>query len=192
MRGSGGSYAITTSITVQTFPAPPSATIFSFNWQFTADEAADALGKYQDFVQTADLPAEYGADVVFTKGGVQGNVSMGLTGGWYGPLNQLNATLAPFLAVMPPPRTERFHTGNYLHSALNLAGGSLDTTLKPDTPDTFYAKSLMTPENSPMSDAARKGFTTTLANEGFKTSVVSSLLLFCTRKTNLVYSMFHL
>ncbi|KAF8149355.1 glucooligosaccharide oxidase [Crassisporium funariophilum] len=170
MRGSGGSFGIATSITVKTFPAPPSATIFSFNWHFTADDAADALGKFQDFVLT-DAPAEFGAEMVFTKGDVQGNVSVGLAGGWYGPSDQLNKTLAPFMRVMPPPREMSFDIGDYLHSAVNLAGGSLNTMSAPDGTDTFYAKSLMTPQDSPMSDAARKAFLSSLANEGFTAPV---------------------
>ncbi|KAF4620871.1 hypothetical protein D9613_000020 [Agrocybe pediades] len=36
MRGAGSSFGIATAITVKTFPAPPTATIFSYNWQLTA------------------------------------------------------------------------------------------------------------------------------------------------------------
>ncbi|PPQ74535.1 hypothetical protein CVT24_000103 [Panaeolus cyanescens] len=171
MRGAGSSFGITTSITVRTFPAPSQGTIFSFNWQFTADQAAVALGKFQDFVLHSNFPPEIGAEIVLTPGAVQGNVSMGLAGGWYGPVDQLNSTLAPFMAVMPPPRTSSFDIGDYLHSAINLAGGSLDTMSAPDGTDTFYAKSLMTPQSSPMSDGALKAFMSVLANEGFTAPV---------------------
>lgn len=177
MRGAGASFGITTSITVRTFPAPPQGTIFSFNWHFTADEAAAALGKFQSFVLHSNFPPEIGAEIVLTPGDVQGNVSMGLAGGWYGPVDQLNATLAPFMEVMPPPRTSSFDIGDYLHSAINLAGGSLDTTSAPDGTDTFYAKSLMTPQSSPMSDAALKAFMSVLANEGFTAPVVRCIML---------------
>jgi len=110
---------------------------------------------------------------VFTRGDVQGNVSMGLAGGWCAPFEQLNATLQPFFDQMPPPQAVSFDTGDYLHSAVNLAGGSLDTMNAPDGTDTFYAKSLMTPEKQPMSDKALLGFMNSLANEGFTTPVVS-------------------
>ncbi|KAF8955654.1 glucooligosaccharide oxidase [Flammula alnicola] len=171
MRGSGASFGIATSITVQTFAAPPTATIFSYNWQFTAAGAAAALSSYQDFVLTANLPPEFGAEIVLTRGNVQGHVTVGLAGGWYAPLDQLNATLKPFFDRMPPPRAESFDTGDYLHSAVNLAGGSLDTTSQPDNTDTFYAKSLMTPESQPMSDRALEALMEVIANEGFTTSV---------------------
>jgi len=173
MRGAGGSFGIAISITVQTFAAPPTATIFSYNWHFTASAAAQALSAFQSFVLSANLPPEFGAEVVFTRGDVQGNVSMGLAGGWYAPFEQLNATLQPFFDQVPPPRAVSFDTGDYLHSAVNLAGGSLDTMNAPDGTDTFYAKSLMTPEKQPMSDKALLGFMNSLANEGFTTPVVN-------------------
>lgn len=175
MRGSGSSFGIATAITVQTFSAPPTATIFSYNWHFTAASAAVALAKYQNFVLTSNLPPEFGAEIVLTPGDVQGNVSVGLAGGWYLPLDGLNATLKPFMDVMPPPRTASFDTGDYLHSAVNLAGGSLDTTSAPDGTDTFYAKSLMTPEKEPMSDKALLAWMEVLANEGFNAPVVRAI-----------------
>ena len=42
-------------------------------------------------VLSANLPPEFGAEVVFTRGDVQGNVSMGIVGGWYAPPERLNA-----------------------------------------------------------------------------------------------------
>lgn len=71
---------------------------------------------------------------------------MDLAGGWYAPFEQLNTTLKPFFDLMPLLRAVSFDTGDYLHSAINLAGGSLNTMNAPDGTDTFYAKSLMTPE----------------------------------------------
>ncbi|KAF8196452.1 glucooligosaccharide oxidase [Pholiota molesta] len=171
LRGSGASFGIATAYTVRTFPAPPTATIFSYNWQLTAQGAAAALALYQSFVLTAPLPPTFGAEIVITPGAVQGNVSIGLAGGWYAPFAELNATLGPFLSAMPAPHSESFDTGDYLHSAINLAGGSLDTKDQPDNTDTFYAKSLMTPEAQPMSEEALQAFMDVVANEGFTTEV---------------------
>ncbi|KAF8182596.1 glucooligosaccharide oxidase [Pholiota molesta] len=142
LRGSGASFGIATAYTVRTFPAPPTATIFSYNWQLTAHGAAAALSLYQSFVLTAPLPPTFGAEIVITPGAVQGNVSIGLAGGWYAPFEELNATLGP-----------------------------LDTKDQPDNTDTFYAKSLMTPEEQPMSEKALQAFMDVVANEGFTTKV---------------------
>lgn len=175
MRGAGSSFGIATSITVRTFPAPPTATIFSYNWQLTASGAASALAAYQSFaLNTPNLPPEFDSEMVITRGNVQGNVTIGFAGGFYLPVERLNATLAGFLRNMPPPRAQSFDTGDYLHSALNLAGGSLDTTAQPDNTDTFYAKSLMTPQKAPMSTKAMQAMMNVIANEGFTTEVVSS------------------
>ena len=52
-------------------------------------------------------------------------------------------TLQPFFDRIPSPRAVNFDTGDYLHSAVNLTVGPLDTMSAPDGTDTFYAKSLM-------------------------------------------------
>lgn len=111
---------------------------------------------------------------VLTRGGIHGNVSFGFSGGWYAPSEKLNDTLKPLIDAMPyPPRAMNFDVGDYLHSAENLAGGSLNTTA-PGGRDTFYAKSLITPEREPMSRKAIRAFVATLATEGFSSELVSN------------------
>jgi len=171
MRGAAGSFGITTAITFRTFPAPPEATIFSYNWHLTSSGAASFLLAFQEFVLSGNLPPEFGPEIVLTSADIRGNVSVGLAGGWYKPLAGLNATLAPFFAKVPPPRERNFDTGDYLHSAENLAGGSLDTPTKPDGTDTFYAKSLMTPTKQPMTKKAIQALMDVVSTEGFDTSV---------------------
>ncbi|KAJ7115543.1 glucooligosaccharide oxidase [Mycena crocata] len=166
MRGAGPSFAITTSIEFSVYPAPASVIIFQYNWQLDVESAAAALGAFQDFVQTPSLPVEFGAEIVLTRGGIAGNVSFGLTGAWHGDPSLLNGTVAPFLAVMPPINTVKFTPGNWIES-VEVFGGTLNTSTAPDYTDTFYAKSLMTPEASPMSLEARTSFMSSLAYEGF-------------------------
>ncbi|KAF8149358.1 glucooligosaccharide oxidase [Crassisporium funariophilum] len=167
LRGAASSFGITTSITAKTFSAPSLATNYAYNWHLTYLDAAVALSKFQAFALTS-APPNLGGEMVWTRGSVQGNLSVGLSGAWYGPPEQLNATLAQFLGAMPAPRTVSFDSGNYVNSALHSAGGSLNTST-PDGTDTFYAKSLMVPQNSPISDRAGKAFLSVLANEGFTT-----------------------
>lgn len=177
VRGAGSSFGIVTSITVKTFPIPSGATIYSYNWQLNASQAVFALSAYQSFALTADLPADLGPAMVLRRGGALGNVSVTLSGGFYraDPNNtQLLATLAPILGLMPPPRTQSFDTGTYLNSAQHLAGSSLNTTAQPDGTDTFYVKSLMTPQKTPMTDEAIGAMMNVIANEGFTTPVVST------------------
>ncbi|KAJ7160913.1 glucooligosaccharide oxidase [Mycena filopes] len=167
MRGAGPSFAITTSIEFSVYPAPASVIIFQYNWQLDVESAATALGTFQKFVLEPDLPPEFGAEIVLTRGAVAGNVSWGLTGAWHGDPSLLNGTVAPFLAAMPPLHGVTFTPGNWIESVSVLAGSTLNTSSAPDYTDTFYAKSLMTPQASPMNAAARTSFMRTLAYEGF-------------------------
>jgi hypothetical protein len=166
MRGAGPSFAITTSIT---FPAPASATVFQYGWNLNPSDAAHVISTFQTFVQT-DLPQEFDAEFVLGKGNSEGTLSIGLTGGWYGPAASFNAVIAPFLGVVPAPSTTTLTVGTYINSVTYLGGkGTLNTTA-PDNTDTFYVKSLMTP---PMSDAALLAFMNYTAVPGFTSDLVS-------------------
>ncbi|KAJ6584300.1 glucooligosaccharide oxidase [Mycena sp. CBHHK59/15] len=167
MRGAGPSFAITTAIEFAVFPAPASVIVFQYNWHLNVEMAATALDTFQKFVEEPDLPPEFGAEIVLTRGAVAGNVTFGLTGAWHGDPSLVNSTVAPFLAAMPPLNAATFFPGNWIESVSLLAGGVLNTSTAPDYTDTFYAKSLMTPEASPMPKAARTSFMSNLAYEGF-------------------------
>jgi len=167
LRGAGPSFAITTSIEFAVFPAPASVIIFQYNWQLDVEKAATALDTFQKFVVEPNLPPEFGAEIVLTRGAIAGNVSWGLTGAWHGDPSLLNGTVAPFLAAMPPLNAVTFTPGNWIESVSVLAGDTLNTSSAPDHTDTFYAKSLMTPASSPMNKAARTSFMSNVAHEGF-------------------------
>ncbi|GLB42541.1 putative oxygen-dependent FAD-linked oxidoreductase family protein [Lyophyllum shimeji] len=166
LRGSASSFGITTSIEVTTFAAPPSATIFQYAWDLNVTAAANGIAAFQSFVQT-NIPPHFGGEINLVRGPTAGTVTFTLLGGWYAPVDGLNATLAPFMRQMPRAPRTTVQTGTYLDSAVVLAGGSLDTKSKPDGHDTFYAKSLMTPEGSPISHGAIVAFVTYLAKQGF-------------------------
>ncbi|KAF7300268.1 Glucooligosaccharide oxidase [Mycena kentingensis (nom. inval.)] len=168
MRGAGPSFGITTALKFKIFKAPPSVTIFNWNWQLTAAQAADALGKFQQFSESPSLPVEFGPEIVLTRGHVEGNVTFALAGAWHADPNLLNATVQPFLDAMPPVNGVDFFHGNWIESAQNL-GGDLDVSA-PDGTDTFYAKSLITPEAAPMDENARKAFMNIVSTEGSTTN----------------------
>ncbi|KAJ7718604.1 glucooligosaccharide oxidase [Mycena maculata] len=170
LRGAGPSFAITTSIEFSVYTAPASVIIFQYNWQLDVAAAAAALETFQQFVVAPDLSPKFGAELVLTRGAVVGNLSFGLTGAWHGDPGLLNGTVAPFLAAMPPLHSVTLTPGNWIESVSALGGGNLNTSLAPDYTDTFYAKSLMTPEASPMSLAARTSFMNDVAYAGFTTN----------------------
>ncbi|KAK2464781.1 hypothetical protein APHAL10511_003199 [Amanita phalloides] len=169
MRGAGPSFGITTSITVQTYPAPPSVTIFQYVWNMNPSDAANAVSAFQRFA-TTNIPPEFGAELVIGRGYSAGQLYFSLTGGWYGPAQNFSAVIAPWLSRVPQPDRTTLTPGSYINSVTYLGGGTLDTSA-PDRHDTFYAKSLMTPSASPISDAALGAFMNYMANEGSKTDV---------------------
>jgi hypothetical protein len=175
MRGAGGSFGITTSIEVTTFPAPPSATVFQYTWDLSVADAASGVAAFQSFVQT-DIPPEFGAYMNLFKGSASGRVAVQLSGGWYGPANGLNTTIAPFLSQIATSPQTTLNVGTYINSVavLGRSTGSqtLNTSAVPDNHDTFYAKSIMTPESSPMSTSAITAFMSYLAHEGFSSTMV--------------------
>lgn len=138
-------------------------------------DASKSITAFQSFVQT-NIPAQFGAEINLGKGSTKGKVSFSLTGGWYGPASGLTGVLDPLLQQMPKGPKITLKPGSYIDSVMYLAGGSLDTTSKPDIHDTFYAKSLMTPESSPMPAAAINAFVTYLANTGFTSNTVRQSL----------------
>ncbi|KAG7447559.1 glucooligosaccharide oxidase [Guyanagaster necrorhizus] len=168
MRGAASSFGIITSIDAETFPAPSFATVYAYNWQMNYSDAAAALTQFQDFV-TTDIPPEFGAEINLGKGDSEGTVSLELTGGWYGDsIDTLQSVLDPFLQSMPPVDGQFSGNGTYIDSVQILGDGVVNTKAAgPDKTDTFYAKSLMTPEEQPITLDAFEAYMKYLAYEGY-------------------------
>jgi len=170
LRGSAGSFGIVALLEFHTFAAPPSVTVFSYSWTFKVNAATDALLHFQTFVESG-IPPELGAEIDVFKGSSPGTIDYELTGGYYGPATQFEASIAPYLAMLPTPTSSSVQPGSYIASVQNFAGGgaggNLDTSSAPDTHDTFYVKSLMTPEDTPMSAAAIRAFFHVCGQPGF-------------------------
>ena len=172
MRGASSSFGIVTSIQVETFAAPDSVTVFSYSWDLSAADAASAAQQFQNFAQT-NIPQEFGADLNVERGSSSGRVFVELTGGWYAPADQFAAVITPLLNTLPTPSGKMVIPGTYIESVQYLGKlGRLDTSGIADTHDTFYAKSLMTPEASPMTSTALNAFMSYLGDKGFTADTV--------------------
>lgn len=170
MRGAAPSLGITTSITVKTFAAPPSVTIFQYSWNFSPSDAAKAISAFQQFAET-NIPKELGAELVIGKGSSAGSLYFSLSGGYYGSEQNLASIVGPFLGKVRKPDSTEITPGSYIDSVKHLGGLDTLSTSAPDKRDTFYAKSLMTPS---ISDDALKAFTNYAANQA--SQVVNSVL----------------
>lgn len=165
MRGAAPSFGITTSITVKTFAAPPSAIIFQYIWNFSPSDTVKAISAFQTFAET-NIPKEFGAELVIGKGSSAGSLYFSLTGGYYGSKPSLASVVASFLSKVRKPDSINITPGSYISSVQYLGGlGTLSTSL-PDKRDTFYAKSLMTPS---ISENALHAFTNYAANQASQT-----------------------
>ncbi|KAL0566713.1 hypothetical protein V5O48_015292 [Marasmius crinis-equi] len=195
LRGAAPSFGITTSIEVETFPAPQHALIYSYTWSLAAEAAGQALLDFQSFtLTTPDLPPENGSVLTWTKGNTSGEVVFNMAGGWYDEPDKLDDILKPLLDKLPAPlENERIGNGTWIDSvegAARFANNSLEDLSMPEIPDTFYSKSLMSPEGAPLTPAAANALMRYLSDDGSRTSVnwiVQALLFGGTNsKTNVV------
>ncbi|KAJ3969658.1 hypothetical protein EV361DRAFT_336682 [Lentinula raphanica] len=168
LKGAAPSFAITTSIEVNTYPAPSYAIVMEYSWSnMDFSTAGQAMYSFQNFSLSGPA-SPFAGELVISKGSQAGQVTFAFTGAWYGDEGSAVSTLQPWLDTMPTPTSSQLvGNGSYIDTVAQLSGSSLDTSQAPDSSDTFYAKSLMTPEDDPMSLEACTAFMKYLANEGF-------------------------
>jgi hypothetical protein len=175
MRGAGGSFGIATNIRLRIYEKPPFVTVFDYSWTLNAEGALAALVAFQNFAQT-NIPSELGVKLDFRRGSIPGNVNCSLRGGWYGESEQFTHVISPFLNNMPRYTERNVSHGSYYESVVFFSRRLQIYPDVPSPPSRFYAKSLMTPENAPLSLCAIEAFTNTLAVEGHNDLIVSILL----------------
>ncbi|KAF8996574.1 glucooligosaccharide oxidase [Hymenopellis radicata] len=169
MRGAAPSFGITTKMIMKTSPVPDYAIIFQYSWSLNATAAGAAFVSFENFLFT-DIPPEIGMELVLYRGSESGLVGISLSGGYYGESEAtLDATLAPLLAQLPPYDSRTLSgDGTYIGTVSVLGDGTISTHNAKDVNDTFYAKSLMTPESEIITLEAATAFMTYLANEGYE------------------------
>ncbi|KAA1094404.1 hypothetical protein PGT21_020273 [Puccinia graminis f. sp. tritici] len=169
LRGAGSSFGIMTAMRFRTQSAPNQATNFVYEWQLGEGEFANALIKLQSFCMS-DLPAQIGIESNLGKG-EDGKLYMDLTGVWYGAPNGLTSVIQPFLSQMPTPTKKSVKTRSWIASLEVSAQGQPLSTSGVDLGkehDTFYAKSLTTPQSIPMSNSSIIAFSKYLINQGLQ------------------------
>jgi hypothetical protein len=180
MRGAGPSFGITTSITVKTFAVPPSVTIFQYTWDLNVTTASSFLNAYQTF-SLGQIPPQFGSELLLMRGSRQGRVSVTLQGVWYDVAGKFDAVVRPLLMkVDQRPMNQTVEVGRYIDSVAFFGGmgDRLNTSNVPDAFDTFYVKSLLTPESQPMTRGSCQALIQYLANEGFQAQIVSGRFQF--------------
>lgn len=154
MRGSAPSFGIATSIRVKTFPVPPSVTVFSYSWNMSAVEVTSSLSSFQDFAYT-NIPSELGILLTFNRGLHSGQLSLSLIGAWWGPDDYFNKTISPLLQGFPRNYEPLVLQGTYIQSIERLGYQVINDNV---TAENLYLKSILTPEQSPMTNKAIAAF----------------------------------
>ncbi|EPT01474.1 hypothetical protein FOMPIDRAFT_90148 [Fomitopsis schrenkii] len=173
LRGAAPSFGIITHFHFRTYPAPAQPTFFSYEWSLPLDQAITAISAYQNFTMSAPIPKEIGAEFNLRKGRQPGELSLNLGGSYFGSPDNFAGILTPFLDAMPTPLNPgQINVTTWLQNLLFFSGGPLAST--PESialnNNTFYAKSLTTPSDEAMPDAAITAMARWLAVEGWYTS----------------------
>jgi hypothetical protein len=153
MRGAGGSFGIAT-ITVQTFAAPPTATIFLLQLTFHCLRSRPSLWRLPIICSLCEPPTRIRRrDRLHARRCRR--------------QRQYVPRCSRSLIRCLPLGAVNFDTGEHLHSAVNPAGGLWIRRVRWMGRTRFMRKSLMTPEKQPMNEKGLLGFMNSLANEGF-------------------------
>nr|GAT55999.1 FAD-binding domain-containing protein [Mycena chlorophos] len=149
-RGAAPSFGIITQYTYQTHQAPSSVVRFSFSFSnpsLSPQKFAHVLSAYQDYGGTAPKAMGISANVWDSGRTVE-------LGGYYmGSMVNFNKTATDLLAKTGMPDGWYVQERSWIQALVEVNGGSsLDTTTASDTHTTFYAKSLVSPIASPLSN----------------------------------------
>ncbi|TGZ78668.1 FAD-binding domain-containing protein [Ascodesmis nigricans] len=160
LRGAGASnFGVVTEFRLKTFVAPRENTHFGYQYTFAdSGKLARALVVMQRW-GLEKAPKELGYGFLLFPGG-----TVNLRGVYYGPKDVFETLIAPLLDELKVIYDGRVpvttvSVKGWLESLEYLNGGPLEVPLKGyDSHDTFYAKSLVAPEDRPISVGAASSF----------------------------------
>ncbi|GAA5992204.1 hypothetical protein JCM11641_001014, partial [Rhodosporidiobolus odoratus] len=146
LNGAAPNFGIITSYYLQAHHAPVTAVVWSYT--YTDPSTSIAATAYVSMERFANLssPANLGI------GATIGASSLEISGVWYGPRGEFDATIQALKDELPPSFEESVKELSWIDSAKELAGDQQLNTMGQMllSRDTFYAKSLMTPSTIPI------------------------------------------
>ncbi|KAK4700590.1 hypothetical protein P7C70_g5653, partial [Phenoliferia sp. Uapishka_3] len=157
LAGAGPNYGIITSFYFTTFPVPSNVVIFAYNYVaggISVEDAASFFSSYQAF-GNASSPAELGMAFTVGPGGW-----IVLNGAYYGTEAEFHSVFDGFVASMPTGYGTAINSMSWIDGIAKGAGsqGLNSTSPEASDRDDFYAKSLMTPTSTFISEAAIHDF----------------------------------
>ncbi|KAK4051717.1 hypothetical protein OIO90_004667 [Microbotryomycetes sp. JL221] len=167
LAGSASSFGIVTAYHVKTFDAPSQAVMFKYNYNGASVQTlTKAFFAFQSWGLTK-APGSLGIAAVMSPGG-----NLELSGVQYGvSRDQFNSVISSLTSTLPAGYDSDVHETDWIGSLKELANGqNLDTTGQQSNRDTFFAKSLMTPSDKPLTEQALTSFFNFLSNKTPDTS----------------------
>lgn len=169
MRGAGDSVGIAVKFYLQTKPAPTSVVNWAFTFQgfmSNVSTAVDGLMHIQDFAlnsSVVDRNMGFGMYTDMYNG-------LSISGTYFGDNSTFTTKVAPeLLRGLPTPSTVKTDVADWM-STLAWLGGA-DTISTPphgyDKHDIFFAKSVVTPQSTPLTAAAWEGFVSYITENAF-------------------------
>ncbi|KAJ7451782.1 FAD-binding domain-containing protein [Mycena galericulata] len=172
IRGASSSFGIVTQYIFQTHEAPATVVRYAYGFEnddLSANNFSKLLSSYQTWGRTA--PKEIG----IVANVLQGGKVVDLGGYYIGSLDDFNRVSASLLHATGPANAYVYvEKRAWLDALVEVGGSPLSTIGKPDVHDTFFAKSLVVPTHSPLTDTALAAFATYFA----QTKIPSTLSWF--------------
>ncbi|KAJ7071990.1 FAD-binding domain-containing protein [Mycena amicta] len=152
VRGAAPSFGIVTQYTYKTHKAPASVVRFSYgfsNPDLSSDHFANVISAYQFW--GASAPKEMGINANVGDSGR----TVELGGYFMGNMDDFKRISSELLSFTGPPNGSYVQVRSWIDALTEVNGGTpLETKSKPDVHDTFYAKSLVTPADWPLTKAS--------------------------------------
>ncbi|KAJ6262672.1 Xylooligosaccharide oxidase [Drechslerella dactyloides] len=164
LRGAGPSFGIITKFYFNTVPATESIVNYSYSFSgLSASNAAAAFITIQKFALTA--PKELGLGVSLWGSGTNFEMS----GAYYGKtMDDFTSLFQPLLSQLPQPSSSTVNMKGWIDTLIRFAGAS--TLSVPETGynehTAFFAKSLVTPQGSPLTLEQMTSFFNYAATKG--------------------------
>ncbi|KAF4566499.1 hypothetical protein EYR36_011930 [Pleurotus pulmonarius] len=170
LRGASPSFGIVTEYKVRTQSAPPSNIVFSYTYSVNPSVASEILTSFQSFSQYS-APSELGLHLSVIPSRQPGIITLSFIGIYMGSLAAFNTTISPLISsVAVSPQTMNVTQFEWIPSLVRKGGiGTLDTSLRLDSSDTFFAKSLMVPHDAVLTPSAIRALFDYLGTEGVTT-----------------------
>lgn len=156
LKGAAPNFGIFTFIYLKTHAVPTDVINFSYSYpsnKLSVKQVADLFLSYQSF-GASQAPSTLG--FTFTIGS---GLSISISGVYYGIQAKYNTVIASFVSTLPSGYSSSVQKLSWIESLQALAGDQqLSTAGASDYRDDFFAKSLMTPESTPITLVAATSF----------------------------------